>query len=62
VDDHFFGYKNGMNFLPLWTEGEPTKSGVIVERRDHVLITFEPLVSFASSTFFANLTPKNGLY
>ena len=33
--------KIGLNALPLYTLNvRPTKSGVIVERRDHVLITF----------------------
>src|SRR5689334_12489912 len=40
--------KTGLNTLPLWTlKVSPTKSGVIIERRDHVLIGALDLMSLA---------------
>ncbi len=40
--------KTGLNTLPLWTlKVNPTNSGVIVDRRDHVLIGVFWLVLFA---------------
>jgi hypothetical protein len=46
----------GMNFFPLWTAMvKPTSSGMIVERRDQVLITFSPIPSLALWTFLKRL-------
>src|SRR4030095_12204983 len=38
----------------------PIMSGMIVERRDHVLITFFELLLFWASTFFARWSSMNG--
>src|SRR4051812_15811943 len=38
----------------------PSMSGVIVERRDHVLITFLLLLSFCASTFLSRWSSTNG--
>src|SRR6476659_9953152 len=51
----------GMNFRPLWTAMVwPTMSGVIVERRDHVLTTRRSRVAFSSATFFPRWSSTNG--
>ena len=43
-----------MNFAPLWTAIVwPTMSGVTVERRDQVLMTFLSRSPFIASTFSA---------
>src|SRR3989338_11245687 len=53
--------KTGINFRPLWTANvNPTKSGVTVDRRDHVLITFLLFVSLATCTFFCKFSSTNG--
>ena len=50
-----------MNFLPLWTASVcPTKSGLIVERLDQVLITFFCREAFSVSTFSARCESMNG--
>src|SRR5688572_2728919 len=51
----------GTCLRPSWTAMVwPTMSGMIVERRDHVLITrFSPLL-FRSSTFFSRWSSTNG--
>jgi hypothetical protein len=47
--------------LPLWTAiVSPTNSGVIVERRDQVLIGRLSLVARAASTFFDRWSSTNG--
>src|SRR5512143_2566960 len=47
--------------LPLCTAiVRPTKSGVIVERRDQVLIGFLSLTARAASTFFCRWPSTNG--
>src|SRR5437899_12487100 len=47
--------------LPLWTAiVRPTKSGVIVDRRDQVLIGFLSLVARAASTFASRWPSTNG--
>src|SRR3569832_1744480 len=47
--------------LPLCTAiVRPMKSGMIVERRDHVLIGFLSLVACAASTFFIKWASQNG--
>src|SRR3569623_156684 len=47
--------------LPLCTAiVKPMKSGMIVERRDHVLIGFLSLVACAASTFFIRWASQNG--
>src|SRR3569833_2550759 len=49
--------------LPLCTAiVRPMKSGMIVERRDHVLIGFLSLVACAASTFFIRWASQNGPY
>src|SRR5690349_15833435 len=51
----------GMCCLPLCTAiVSPTNSGVIVERRDQVLIGFLSLVARAASTFLTRWSPTNG--
>jgi len=41
-----------MNLRPLWTASVwPTISGITVDRRDQVLITFFSLARFITSTF-----------
>src|SRR5580704_5609979 len=51
----------GMNLRPLWTAIVwPTISGRIVERRDHVLITFFSFRSFNASTFSRRWPSMNG--
>src|SRR5450432_1851650 len=50
-----------MNFLPLCTAMVwPIMSGTIVERRDHVLITFFSLRVFSPSTFSRKWPSTNG--
>src|SRR4030095_11654526 len=47
--------------LPLWTAiVRPTPSGVIVARRDQVLIGFLSLTARAASTFFSRWPSTNG--
>src|SRR5258707_8254645 len=47
--------------LPLWTAiVSPTKSGRIVERRDHVLIGRLSLEAWAASTFCMRCPSTNG--
>src|SRR5437879_393321 len=47
--------------LPLCTAMvRPMKSGIIVERRDHVLIGFLSLAACAASTFFTRWASQNG--
>src|SRR6266704_6523112 len=51
----------GMNNFPLWTVNViPTKSGVIIERRDHVLIGVLDLVSLAFRIFSIRCPSTNG--
>ena len=51
----------GMCCLPLCTAiVRPTNSGVIVERRDQVLIGFLSLTARAASTFFSRWSSTNG--
>src|SRR6185312_2898454 len=51
----------GMCCLPLCTAMvRPTNSGVIVERRDHVLIGFLSFTARAASTFFNRWSSTNG--
>src|SRR6185437_744485 len=51
----------GMSCLPLCTAiVRPTKSGVIVERRDQVLIGFLSLTARAASTFLLRWSSTNG--
>src|SRR5215510_14584402 len=53
--------KTGMNLRPLCTAKVcPTNSGIIVERRDQVLITFFWLVRIISSTFLARCRSTKG--
>src|SRR5512138_3739974 len=50
----------GMNFLPLWTAKErPMKSGVMVERRDQVLMIFLA-PAFSTATFLARWSSMKG--
>src|SRR5271157_5324720 len=50
-----------MNFFPLWTAMVcPIMSGTIVERRDHVLMTFFSLRVFSPSTFSRRWPSTNG--
>src|SRR5471032_583609 len=47
--------------LPLWTAiVRPMKSGMMVERRDQVLIGFLSLAACAASTFFTRWASQNG--
>src|ERR1700683_4785235 len=51
----------GMNFLPLCTAIVcPTSSGRIVERRDHVFMTFFSFLVFSPSTFKRRWSSING--
>src|SRR5260370_19797597 len=51
----------GMNFFPLCTAMVcPIMSGTIVERRDHVLITFFSLLVFSPSTLMRKWPSTNG--
>src|SRR5258708_28300654 len=51
----------GMCCLPLWTAiVRPTKSGRMVERRDHVLIGRLSFEADATSTFFMRCPSTNG--
>src|SRR5213594_2940934 len=51
----------GLNILPLWTLNvRPTKSGVIIERRDQVLIGCLDLVSLAFTIFSIRWPSTNG--
>src|SRR5215468_8838529 len=53
--------KTGMNLRPLCTAKVcPTNSGIIVERRDQVLITLFWLVRIISSTFLARCRSTKG--
>ena len=53
----------GINFLPLCTPKVwPMNSGVIVERRDHVLTTFFSFLVFIASTFFIRWSSTNGRF
>src|ERR1043165_6693456 len=50
-----------MNFFPLCTAMVcPTISGITVERRDHVLMTFFSLARFISSSFSRSGVSTNG--
>src|SRR5574337_891133 len=50
-----------MNFFPLCTARVwPTNSGVIVDRRDHVLVIFFSPAAFMDSTFFIRLPSIKG--
>src|SRR5512138_1859725 len=50
-----------MNLLPLCTAKVcPTNSGLIVERRDQVLITFLSPLEFNASTFLSRWSSMNG--
>src|SRR3954470_7521586 len=50
-----------MNFLPLCTARVcPTNSGITVERRDHVLMTFFSLTRFIASSFSSSGVSTNG--
>src|SRR5437764_9347173 len=51
----------GMNFRPLCTANVcPTRSGRMVERRDHVFTTFFWFCRFMSSTFLIRWRSMNG--
>src|SRR5262249_52997067 len=51
----------GMNFLPLCTASVcPTISGMTVERRDHVLMTFFSVPRFITSIFSRSGVSTNG--
>ena len=51
----------GMNFFPLCTASVwPTISGMTVERRDQVLMTFFSPLRFITSTFSRSGTSTNG--
>jgi hypothetical protein len=51
----------GINFLPLCTAKVcPTKSGVIVDLRDHVFTIFFSPALFMTSTFFIRLASMKG--
>ena len=51
----------GMNFFPLWTAMVwPTISGITVERRDQVLMTFFSLARFSDSSFSSSEVSTNG--
>ena len=51
----------GLNILPLCTlKVRPTKSGVIIERRDQVLIGVLDLASFAFMIFSSKWSSMNG--
>src|SRR6185503_16073701 len=51
----------GMNLRPLWTAMVcPTISGITVERRDHVLMTFFSPPRFITSTFSRSGTSTKG--
>src|SRR6185503_17663541 len=51
----------GLNTLPLCTLNvRPTKSGVIIERRDHVLIGVLDFVSFAFTILSSKCWSTNG--
>src|SRR5437016_13326633 len=53
--------KTGWNILPLWTlKVSPTKSGVIIERRDQVLIGVLDLVSLALTILSIKWPSTNG--
>src|SRR5438876_9665569 len=53
--------KTGLNILPLWTlKVRPTKSGVIIERRDQVLIGVLDLASLAFWIFSSKWPSTNG--
>ena len=55
--------KTGMKVFPLCTlKVWPTKSGVIVLRRDHVLIGFLPAVRSSGRSCRAVSTPQTGLF
>src|SRR5262245_18307036 len=50
-----------MNFFPLCTAMVcPTISGITVERRDHVLMTFFSLAWFIASSFWSSGVSTNG--
>src|ERR1041384_8109611 len=51
----------GTNLRPLWTANvRPTASGMIVERRDQVLITFFLADATVTSIFFCRWPSMNG--
>src|SRR5882672_2412191 len=51
----------GLNTFPLWTVNvSPTKSGVIIERRDQVLIGVLDLASFAFWILSSRWKSTNG--
>src|SRR4030043_2344857 len=51
----------GINFLPLCTaKVYPIKSGIIVERRDHVFISFFSPLSIINFTFFISFSSTKG--
>src|SRR5688572_9020123 len=51
----------GMNFLPLWTAIVwPTISGVIVDRRDHVLWTLRSFAAFMFVIAFSSGASMKG--
>jgi len=53
--------KTLMNVLPLWTlKVWPTKSGTMVDARDHVLIGSREPLAFCFCTFASNLGSTNG--
>src|SRR4051794_40308099 len=53
--------KTGLKTLPLWTLNvSPTKSGVIIDRRDQVLIGCLDLVSFAFTILSIRCPSTNG--
>ncbi len=53
--------KTGTNFWPLWTAMVwPTISGMMVDRRDQVLMTLRSRESLSCSTFFIRWSSMNG--
>src|SRR5580692_8149864 len=53
--------KTELKIFPLWTRNVcPTNSGVIIERRDHVLMAFLMLDTFILSIFSNRCPSTNG--
>jgi hypothetical protein len=61
VADGVLGDEHRDELVPLWTANvKPTMSGVIVERRDHVLMTRFSPDAIMDCTFFARCRSTNG--
>jgi len=61
MTDHVLGNENGIKRLPLCTKNVwPTKSGVTIERRDHVLIGFFTPELFILSIFSRRCNSTKG--